>query len=272
MTYFGFLLRFLVVPIVVLLAVHVVLYRRGRRLPDSLRAVSPVVALLGHVVIALVYTTPWDNYLVATGVWSYNPDLVTGLIIGWVPIEEYTFFGLQPIMAGLWLYLLALLLRPPAAGDYARPRLRLVATALVGLLWLAAVVVFFSGWAPGRYLSITLSWALPPIAIQLAVGADILWRYRKLVFWSIVPATLYLALADSLAIGDGTWTIDPGQSLNVFLGGVLPIEEFVFFALTNVLLVFGMTLLLARETQERLRTEFLPRLAALRRAPEARQR
>ena len=31
-----------------------------------------------------------------------DPNLVTGLTIGWVPIEEYTFFIVQPILAGLW--------------------------------------------------------------------------------------------------------------------------------------------------------------------------
>ncbi len=269
MTYFGFLLRFLVVPIILLTVAHLILGRRGRPLPESLRAVPAVPALLAHIVIALVYTTPWDNYLVATGVWAYNPDLVTGIVIGWVPIEEYTFFVLQPIMAGLWLFLMARLLPLGPAGNYARPSLRAVSTGAVILVWLVAVVVFFSGWAPGTYLSITLAWALPPIAIQLAVGADILWRYRGLVFWSIAPVTLYLSAADSLAIGHGTWTIDPGQSFNVFLGGVLPVEEFVFFALTNILLVFGMTLLLARETHERLRGELLPWLNARRRAPGA---
>ncbi len=94
--------------------------------------------------------------------------------------------------------------------------------------------------------------------IQLAFGADILWRYKGLVFWTLVPATLYLAWADSLAISAGTWTIDPAQSFNIFLGGVLPIEEFIFFLLTNTLLVFGVTLVLARESQSRLFQELIP--------------
>lgn len=270
MTYFGFLLRFLVIPIVVLLVIHLIMWRRGRRLPATLHAVPAVFALLLHIVVALIYTTPWDNYLVATGVWYYNPELVTGIVIGWVPIEEYTFFVLQPILAGLWLFLMALTLDSGRDDSYARPGLRRASVAAVGLLWVAALIFLVSGLAPATYLSITLAWALPPILLQLAVGADILWRYRKLVFWSVVPMTLYLAFADSLAIGDGTWTIAPDQSLNLYLGGVLPVEEFIFFFLTNVLLVFGMTLLLAQETHERLREEFRPRLAAMRRrAPDA---
>ncbi|MCZ7668150.1 MAG: lycopene cyclase domain-containing protein [Chloroflexi bacterium] len=75
-----------------------------------------------------------------------------------------------------------------------------------------------------------------------------MWYYRRLLLLTIVPTTLYLAFADSLAINWGTWTIDPQQSLNLFIGN-LPVEEFIFFLLTNTLLVFGMTLALAAESQ-----------------------
>ena len=50
----------------------------------------------------------------------------------------------------------------------------------------------------------------------------------------------------------GTWTIDPAQSLQIYLGGILPIEEFVFFLVTNVMVTFGMVLVLARHSQTRL--------------------
>lgn len=268
MTYFGFLLRFLVVPILLLLVVHLVLYRRGRRLPDALRGMPAIPTLLAHILIALIYTTPWDNYLVATGVWYYNPELVTGIVFGYVPIEEYTFFILQPILTGLWLFLLAKIIDMGPSGEYERPNLRLWSVILVSAIWLLSVIVLLSGWAPATYLTITLAWALPPIMLQLAIGADILWRYRRLIFWTLVPATVYLVIADSLAIGDGTWTIDPGQSFNIFInifGNQLPLEELVFFLLTNTLLVFGITLVIAQETQQRVFGEILPWFRSVRR-------
>ena len=55
-----------------------------------------------------------------------------------------------------------------------------------------------------------------------------------------------------LAINWGTWTIDPAQSLNIFLGGVLPVEEFIFFLLTNTLVTFGVVLVLAAASHRRL--------------------
>jgi lycopene cyclase domain-containing protein len=265
MSYFGFLLRFLVVPIVILLGLVWWERRRGRETvtstTDAASGLSAGVSLRAwpiswaiglHVLIALIYTTPWDNYLVATKVWWYDPALVTGITLGWVPIEEYTFFVLQPILAGLWLSFWAKRqpVPPPMMDDGLR--MRIWSVALAGIVWLGTAVILLTGWQPGTYLALELVWALPPIALQLGFGADILWRYRRLVLLSIVPLTLYLSLADALAINWGTWTIDPAQSLNVYLGGVLPVEEFIFFLLTNTLVTFGVILVWAEASHYRL--------------------
>jgi lycopene cyclase domain-containing protein len=122
---------------------------------------------------------------------------------------------------------------------------------VVGIPWLVSVGILVVGWQPGTYLGLELSWALLPIMFQLIFGADILWHYRRLVLWTIVPTTLYLSAADALAIQSGTWTINPAQSLNIFLFGQLPIEEFIFFLLTNTLVGFGIVLFLARESGRR---------------------
>ena len=252
MTYFGFLAIFLALPLGILALLTWRDIRQGRRLPDALNAFPFAFTLLAHVVLALVYTTPWDNYLVATGVWYYNPALVTGITLGWVPLEEYCFFILQTLLTGLWLLFLAKRLTPPATFR-ASSRLRLVATALVGTIWLASVGMLLADWSPGVYLGLILAWALPPIALQLFFGADILWHHRRLVGLTLVSAVLYLAAVDSLAIGSGTWTIDPAQSFNLFLGGTLPVEEFIFFLMTNTLIVFGVVLVQAQQSQARVR-------------------
>lgn len=214
------------------------------------RAVWFAIAL--HITVALIYTTPWDNYLVATGVWYYDPDLVTGVLIGYVPIEEYTFFIVETLLTGLWWWFLA---RRILVGKPFSPsgRLRTLSTLALLSLWVISLSYLVSGWQPATYLAITLVWALPPIGLQFAFGADILWRHIRLVTLSIIPMTIYLSLADSLAITSGTWTIDPRQSTGLFIGS-LPIEEAVFFLLTNILIGFGMTLLLADDSTARLNT------------------
>jgi lycopene beta-cyclase len=251
MTYFDFLLRFLLLPILVFLAIAYWDPKRNKQINGFRNGGAVWVGIAVHVLLAVAYTTPWDNYLVATGVWYYNPELVTGIVLGYVPIEEYTFFVLETILAGLWWWFLAR--RLPISVETFRPDKSLVyvSTCLLISLWLLFTYLFFFGTTHRTYLSITLFWALPPIIIQLLFGADILWHYRKLVFCAIaVPAT-YLSLMDIVALKDTTWSISPDQTTGVLFFGILPLEEVVFFFVTNVLLSFGMTLLLANVSQER---------------------
>jgi putative membrane protein len=118
-------------------------------------------------------------------------------------------------------------------------------------LWLISAYLFFLGAPKWTYLSITLFWALPAILPQLLFGADILWHYRKLVFWGIFVPGLYLSLMDIIALTDTTWSISPTQTTGILFFGILPLEEVVFFFITNVLIINGMTLLLANVSQER---------------------
>lgn len=250
MTYFGFLFRFLLIPMFVLGLLLWYDHRRGRVTPAYLRNLPAWVAVLLHIVIAVLYTTPWDNYLVATSVWWYDPDLVTGLTLGWVPIEEYTFFVLQTWLVGLWWIWLARRL-PPASAWRSSSALRLISSILLAILWLPFVFFLARSVTPATYVSLILAWALPPIILQTAFGADILWRYRSLVFTTIAVPTLFLGLADTLAIRIGIWTISPEQTLGIHLPGGLPLEEFLFFMVTNVLVAFGVTLTLAEESRAR---------------------
>ncbi len=96
------------------------------------------------------------------------------------------------------------------------------------------------------YITLALGWALPPIVLQWVVG----WRYlrpqaRTWVLAILIP-TLYLSLADSTALGK-VWTISPTHSLGLMIGNV-PVEEIVFFLLTNTLV--AQSILLARDSHE----------------------
>jgi len=255
MTYFGFLAIFLGIPIAILSMITIIDYKRGKWMPDALHSFQPWIVMLGLCIVAFIYTTPWDNYLVATRVWWYDINLVNGLVIGYVPIEEYTFFLVQPVMTGLLFLLIARYL-PMNSQKAKNEKIRVFATTATVIAWafftFVLIAIFFSNQLkPMTYLSLELSWALIPIIIQFAFGADILWRHRNAVILTIVISTLYLSWADSIAIASGTWTIDPEQSLHWLIGGVLPFEEFIFFLITNTLVTLGMTLVLAEESQPR---------------------
>lgn len=256
MTYFGFLARFVVLPLVILRVLLWLDKKSDKSLPAALSSWPEDVVLLGHAAVAVAYTTPWDNYLVASGVWSYDPQLVTGVTLGYVPIEEYTFFVLQSLLTGSWLlYIARRLKRKADVGPIdasATLPYRLLAVGALGVLWLSAVRRLLMTPNKDDYLGLILGWALPPIMFQTFFGGDILWRNRALLAAAILPATAYLGVSDSLAIGEGTWAINPENTVQTEVIRNLPFEELLFFFLTNVLLVFGVTLVQSPESEKRL--------------------
>jgi lycopene cyclase domain-containing protein len=195
-----------------------------------------------NIALALIYTTPWDNYLVATGVWWYDPKMVIGLTLGHVPIEEYIFFILQTALTGLWALAVQRSISRGKMVVKQSAGIRWWSSGLLAAGWLASVSLLLSDWKAGTYLILILSWALIPLLIQAAFGADILlayWHSLLLIIW--IP-TLYLWLVDAMALAGGTWTIDPAQTTGLMLG-VIPIEEMLFFFMTNVIIAFGMILM-----------------------------
>lgn len=192
--------------------------------------------------IAFVYTTPWDNYLVASEVWGYSPDRVLARM-GHVPVEEYAFFILQPILTGLWLLLLF-----PRFRDDLRPTGHYTQTDRQSRFWGAALAIFLTYFGAaaltvtwGTYLGLILVWACPVIAFQWIFGGHDLWRLRKLWFLAWMPPTLYLWIADRIAISQGIWFFSEYKLSGVHIFG-LPLEEALFFLVTNLMIVQGLIL------------------------------
>lgn len=250
-TYFQVLIFFIFPPLILLAGLTV--WELWSSLVVHKRNIKwlPYVALFTHVLLAVIYTTPWDNYLVATSVWWYDQNLVTGWTIGYVPIEEYTFFVVQTLMTGLWVLTLWRFGALGQSFDVSRKSIRLWSLVITATIWAVAVVVLVSGWEAGRYLALILVWALIPLLMQFGFGADILWGHRSLLMLAILPTTVYLWIVDAIAINSGVWTIDPIQTLGIKIGP-LPIEEMVFFLVTNLMISFGITLMIAPESKARI--------------------
>lgn len=195
--------------------------------------------------IALVYTTPWDNYLVAREIWAYGEGrVIEPLIIGYVPIEEYLFFILQPTMTGFFLLLYA---GRQGVGKavFSRPLQRGRPAWLGASFWL-----FLTGFGVAcltvlterfTYLGLILAWACPVLAFQWAYGGGTLWSLRRLLIPAVGTPTLYLWVVDFIAIEWRIWSILPATSTGWKLV-ILPFEEALFFLLTNLLVVQGLIL------------------------------
>jgi lycopene cyclase domain-containing protein len=196
MTYLQFHLVFLL-PVIAALGLF--FGRNPGRWPGRRGAWS----LGGVMIMALVYTAGWDNYLVYREVWGYGADRVMGTI-GYVPIEEYLFFVLQPLLGGLWFYLL-LGFEEKSEGSLAH------AARWVGAgFYLAASGAgsFLLQFQESLYLGLILVWAGPVLAGQWAYAGHWIWPARRLWMLGVGAPTVYLWIADRTAIGLGIWYID----------------------------------------------------------------
>ncbi len=241
MTYLQYHLVF-IVPL--LLALGVVTWREtrgGRSLAGAFREdrwAWRTFALFPF--IPLVYTTPWDNYLVFKGVWFYPPERVLGRL-GYVPYEEYAFFILQTLITSMWLFfLLRRSGKTQAEAAQISPRPWLTrwgqAAFWLALAFAGAVMLKFE---PTFYLGLILAWACPVLSGLSAFGGDLVFGRPRLYWLATLPPTLYLWATDLFAIRNGIWGISPKFTLGWNLFGVLPAEEMTFFLITNLLVVTG---------------------------------
>ena len=92
------------------------------------------------------------------------------------------------------------------------------------------------------YLRYELWWAVPVILIQWAAAGRELWRRRRLLLATVLLSTVYLGACDAFALGHGIWRVDPKRVVGVY-AGPLPLEEFVFYFVTNVMAAQGFVLL-----------------------------
>lgn len=237
MTYAEFLLWFLVIPGLVMAGVAAWLRKTGRFPQADSRRHWRGVGILA--VIAFVWTTPWDNYLIARGVWDSPPDRILGRI-GYVPLEEYAFFLLMPVFNGALIGLL--MHRFPAASGTSKlrqPRQRAIAAVIAAILFACGLHALRQ--ESGTYLGLILVWFTPPLLVQWLFDPGALLRGKHIVFWGTFLPSVYFSVADHHAIRSGIWVISEQRTTGAGLPG-LPFEEILFFATTSLLLAQGLVL------------------------------
>jgi len=89
MTYAGFLLLFLLLPLAILVAIL-----RKRLLNRRYLTVISVLTL-----VALLYMAPWDHFAAIWGLWSWTNDHTWGVRWWSIPPEEYLFCVLEALLA-----------------------------------------------------------------------------------------------------------------------------------------------------------------------------
>lgn len=122
------------------------------------------------------------------------------------------------------------------------------------------------------YFALLIGWAAPVIALHWAVGAPELRARLKLLAIAVLVPTVYLSLADAVAIDAGVWSISEELTVGWRVGSLV-FEEALFFFLTNVLVAQSIVLFLsrpARDRADRMARSVLRRLTRAKARPEER--
>ncbi|EGG10156.1 uncharacterized protein MELLADRAFT_94543 [Melampsora larici-populina 98AG31] len=200
-------------------------------------------------VVAVLYTLPWDSYIIHHKAWTYAPWAVTATIFG-VPIEEVFFFIIQTFLTG---YLYNIFTFPILPSLYLLPKpnsfpikypklwsfLRWSPTYLFGGF---SILSWFKS-KPNThefYITCIGFWALPVCCFLWTIAGDHILLRPTSIIYSILLPTLYLCAIDIIALRRGIWSISIPTSLGIFVWPDLPIEEAFFFLITNTILVFGL--------------------------------
>ena len=220
MYYLEFVFTFLLIPAIVL-----IFFIKKRTQRDTL-------GLIIHLIIAVLYTVPWDNYLIKNGIWYYDDKLITDTIF-LIPIGEYLFILLQTTLICLTV--------SPATFSYNKNTCFKYSSKglYIGLIFfLAGIVLMFC--TNSIYLSLILLWASVPFTVQLSIGLNVLKDNISVISKYCFLFTIYFSIIDSYALGK-IWFIAERTSLGINIGNI-PIEEIIFFCCTSLFVLNGMCL------------------------------
>jgi 15-cis-phytoene synthase/lycopene beta-cyclase len=193
--------------------------------------------------IAVVSTIPWDSYLIRQKIWTYPPSVIIGPTLFEIPAEEVFFFVIQTYDTSL-LYLLLNkpIFQPSYLVSQARKasEIHVAGQALFGVCVLVGWGLAWRG-GEGTYLGLIIAWAGTFALLLWTLSSQFLIKlpYTSTLAPILIP-TLYLWVVDTLALKRGTWTIESGTKLGIYLWDGLEIEEAIFFLATNTLIVFGL--------------------------------
>jgi 15-cis-phytoene synthase/lycopene beta-cyclase len=234
------------------------------------------IKLFFLIVVAIAYTTPWDSWIIQQGAWTYCNTCVLGTLWAIPYEEYMFFviqtitsgvfgclvfhFQSSPVKS---IAEVAILSKQSQLGNsptsptklgidpdsplgrkyrFEKSHVRLTSFQIKrngAILILSGLLMGFYCLYQGReyfYFGAILTWTCPVILLQwLAAGPLITYHGRRAIISIVIP-TLYLCLVDWYALQQGAWNISATTSVSWKIMTHLPVEEALFFFLTNVML------------------------------------
>ncbi len=175
--------------------------------------------LIAAIVIPGIVFVLWDSYFTQLKIWGFNPEYVTGLHIGNMPIEEILFFICIPY-ACVFSYFIIIYLIPK---DYFAPRQRIISIIIIALM---LIVGFFN--IEKLYTSVTfIALAGYITVLEFIFKSKFLGRFYFAYLFMLVPFFLVNGiLTGSFIEGEVVW-YNNAHTLGIRLG-TIPVEDIFY--------------------------------------------
>lgn len=184
------------------------------------RYLWPAIAIPGILFLA------WDEIFTRLTVWGFNPEYLTGIYVGKLPLEEILFFICIPYACVFTYEALNYLIKK----DYFSPYQRIISSILIGGLLMTAVFNTDKAYTIVTFIALAIYIGM----LEFALRAEFLSRFYFSYMVVLIPFFIVNGiLTGSFIEGEVVWYND-AENLGIRLG-TIPVED-VFYGMLLLLM------------------------------------
>lgn len=177
--------------------------------------------LVWAIVLPGILFVLWDQYFTHLKIWGFNPEYVTGLYIGNMPIEEILFFICIPY-ACVFSYFIIIYLIPK---DYFAKHQRTISIAIIVIMLLIGCLHVEKLYTCVTFIGLAGYMAL----LEFVIKAKFLGRFYFSYLFMLVPFFLVNGILTGSFIDREIVWYDNTHNLGIRLG-TIPVED-VFYGM-----------------------------------------
>jgi lycopene cyclase domain-containing protein len=171
----------------------------------------------------------WDEFFTQLGVWGFNPDYLTGIYIGNLPLEEILFFICIPY-ACVFTYEALNYLLPK---DYLKPFERIISVVLIFGLVLIGIFNYDKWYTATTFFSM----AAFLLVVQFVIKAAFISRFYFAYIFILIPFFIVNGILTGTGIEKPVVWYNNAENLGIRLG-TIPAEDVFYGMLLLMMNVF----------------------------------
>jgi len=176
--------------------------------------------LLPAMVLTAIPFLIWDEWFTQMGVWGFNPDYLSGLYLGNLPLEEVLFFFAIPY-ATIFIY--AVVNKYFPANRWFNGISASLTNVFISICILG-IILFYDNW----YTLINCSFALVLLLLQkFVIKGSYLGYFWRFYFIHLIPFFLVNSILTGSWIPDQVVWYNNMENVGVRIGTV-PVEDFIY--------------------------------------------